>query len=618
MACEWPAYLTQEKKHLVFRLSGSRPLVSLGAALALALAIATPAAASTPKLKAPGAPSAVTVVAADTALSVSWVAPTVTGGAAITGYTATATSKGLTTERCSTSGATTCLLTGIVNPAGKAKNQYAVSVQAINSVGAGKAGKATGKFAATTNTNCAYVGPDANLSGCNLSGADLVGVNFNGANLSYANLIGADLSGADLSQGPSGGYNTDLLGINLTNANLTGASVAGQNFPGLAGALLVGADLTDVNLTASGTNLTGMDLTGAILTGDSLASSQGANFTNATLTDTSVNGVNLSGATLTGVLSGNVSGTPAALPTGWQLIGGYFVGQGANLTGADLGGLDLAGATLTAVISSDVSTSVTVCESYTPAQLLAAYSADLSFLEPDGRAYPCSGALRSFGFVSPTVLNACSEVVCTFSGPESIAPTLPTNYALDGGFLVGPGVNLTGANLSGLDFSNVDLALADFTNASLTNANLTSTDVDGANFTNANLTGATLLGNALNGTVWANTTCPDGTVTSVSCGGLPGAATNVQVTCPPVGTTCTVTFTPAPGNGTAVTSYDLTGGLTGEPDFLNLGTIPAGQSSYSLTVPSIGLGRSVQIALVAVNNFGTGPDAISNSFEVIP
>jgi uncharacterized protein YjbI with pentapeptide repeats len=42
----------------------------------------------------------------------------------------------------------------------------------------------------------------------------------------------------------------------------------------------------------------------------------GANLTNA----------NLTGVALNGVISGGIIGTPAALPSGWTLVGGVLIG----------------------------------------------------------------------------------------------------------------------------------------------------------------------------------------------------------------------------------------------------------------------------------------------------
>ncbi len=67
--------------------------------------------------------------------------------------------------------------------------------------------------------------------------------------------------------------------------------------------------------------LSSADLTGADLTGTHF-------------THTDLSSATLTGATLTGAVSQGIKGTPAALPTGWQLADGYLIGPGANLTGA--------------------------------------------------------------------------------------------------------------------------------------------------------------------------------------------------------------------------------------------------------------------------------------------
>ena len=96
--------------------------------------------------------------------------------------------------------------------------------------------------------------------------------------------------------------------------------------------------------------------------------------------------------------------------------------------------------------------------------------------------------------------------------------------------------NLTSASLSNANLSNAVLysanltaawvASANFSSAWLTSANLTAAFLAGANFSSANLRGANLMnaqvavpGTSANfsGAFWANTTCPDGTVTNTGC-----------------------------------------------------------------------------------------------------
>jgi uncharacterized protein YjbI with pentapeptide repeats len=91
-----------------------------------------------------------------------------------------------------------------------------------------------------------------------------------------------------------------------------------------AGMVYEGADFGGCDL--SGINFTGYNLTGTNLTN--------ANLTNATLTNANLAGTGLNGAALAGVLSGGITGTPSALPTGWILAIGYLMGPGANLSGA--------------------------------------------------------------------------------------------------------------------------------------------------------------------------------------------------------------------------------------------------------------------------------------------
>ena len=86
---------------------------------------------------APGAPTAVTGDPGDTLVAVSWTAPAADGGAAITGYTATASPGGAT---CTTTGATTCTVTGLRNA-----TAYTFTVTARNMAGASAASTASAR-----------------------------------------------------------------------------------------------------------------------------------------------------------------------------------------------------------------------------------------------------------------------------------------------------------------------------------------------------------------------------------------------------------------------------------------------------------------------------------------
>lgn len=79
----------------------------------------------------PDAPTGVSGVAGDGTVSVSWVAPLDDGGSPVTGYAVTASPGG---EGCTTTGGTSCTVSGLVNGVG-----YSFVVVTSNTVGAGPA-----------------------------------------------------------------------------------------------------------------------------------------------------------------------------------------------------------------------------------------------------------------------------------------------------------------------------------------------------------------------------------------------------------------------------------------------------------------------------------------------
>ena len=146
-------------------------------------------------------------------------------------------------------------------------------------------------------------------------------------------------------------------------------------------------------------------------------------------------GIDLSEANLSGVSSGNVKGSPLALPDGWTIINGYLIGPKANLNGINLKDLDLSEADLTGISSGSVSG-------------------------------------------EPTAL--------------------PEKWSIVKGYLVGPTADLREANFSEVDFSGADLSgtnleSVNFTKANLSEANLFgSTGLDEVEFEEAVLDGIIL------------------------------------------------------------------------------------------------------------------------------
>ena len=259
---------------------------------------------------------------------------------------------------------------------------------------------------------------------------------------------GAELASCDLA-------NANLYGVNLAGADLTDANLAGAN--------LTNANLTNANLT--GVTGGSVDLQGAALTG--------ANLTNATITSGLFDGATLQGSTITdsqfsgsdftGLISGGVIGTPSILPTNWSLAGGYLLGPTANLTNDDLSGVNVANADL-------------------------------------------AGAYLTGANLSGTGLGSANLSGLITGGVTGTPSTLPSNWSLANGYLIGPSAFLYGANLTGADLSGADASGGNFEGANLTNANLTGanlTNIDGINstFTGADLGSTSLSGSDLDDVV---------------------------------------------------------------------------------------------------------------------
>ena len=275
---------------------------------------------------------------------------------------------------------------------------------------------------------------ETRLSGGDLAGADLTGANLTGADLSFTLCPNVIFRGANLNSAIC--TNANFSGADFTGAYLTGAVVGGANFTGADLSSVVSGNITDSPvalplswqlihgyLIGPTANLSGADFSGADLSGVDLS---GVDFSGADLREVDLNGADLSGADLSGadlsfVSSGNIMGSPTALPSSWRLIQGYLIGSTANLSGADLSGTDLSGVELS--------------------------NANLS------------GA------------NLSSVISGNITGSPS---ALPVNWQLIQGYLVGPFVNLAGADLVGADLTGVDL-----TGAVLTDADLSGADVSG-------------------------------------------------------------------------------------------------------------------------------------------
>ena len=220
----------------------------------------------------------------------------------------------------------------------------------------------------------------------------------------------------------------------------------------------------------------------------------GVDFTNANLA-----GANMTGAKLAGATSGHITGTPASLPKGWQIVSGFLVGPGANLAQANLSGLTFAKANLSGASFYQANlTNVDFGHSnLTKASLSSATLNGAKFINAK-----MHGVISAYEKGQPASLPKYWKVI---TGQYEGAPVE---------YLVGPGASIGGAQLGGANFAGMNLTgiylagahltSANFTGANLTRANLASAGLGTANFTNANLSGASVIAADMSGANLAN------------------------------------------------------------------------------------------------------------------
>lgn len=220
--------------------------------------------------------------------------------------------------------------------------------------------------------------------------------------------------------------------VNSTTGAVTPAPAPTANVD-WSGCNLSGADLK--GLTMIGANLSAANLSHAFLDDSVLTSSdiEGANLDGASLTDTWLGGANLADSTLT---SANLDGT--------TLVGADL--SGAQLSEADALTTDFDSATLT---DTDFGNATLADDSWIQASMTGTVLGGTEFATPDG-----SG------------------------GITGTPASLPENWTLLGGYLIGPEDNLDGANLSGLDLGFADLEGSNLTAANLAGTNLTNANLD--------------------------------------------------------------------------------------------------------------------------------------------
>jgi len=299
------------------------------------------------------------------------------------------------------------------------------------------------------------------------------------ANLSYQNipekwsyrLDGANLKGAII--GSSLAWGCDIKGTPLQIPKRS---------------KIVGDCLFGTESDFSGYDLSGMNLDGVDLTG------------------TKLYGANISGTELRGaknfslVLASNLQGIPKSLPVDYQLRFGFFLGPGSNLNGANLSGKNL---TSINFFGCNMGGSKLDSTNLTQANLSSCFLAGSSMTKAnvtkgnlggsDLTNVNLTGATLTEANIASASLGTANLTNVVSGGLRGIPKSLPKNWRLVGGYLVGPSANLVNAKLSKLNLSKIDLSKADLKGADLTGSNLSLCNLQGASLVGAKLGGAIML-----------------------------------------------------------------------------------------------------------------------------
>lgn len=141
---------------------------------------------------APGAPTSATATAGDSKATVSWAAPAQTGGASITGYTATANPGGATCN--ATPPALTCEVTGLTNG-----TSYTFSVTATNTTGTSSASASSSGVTPATPVQATPPSATAPVPPAPAPTAKVSGIQLSSGKTPGSSIIKLKLSGADSS-----------------------------------------------------------------------------------------------------------------------------------------------------------------------------------------------------------------------------------------------------------------------------------------------------------------------------------------------------------------------------------------------------------------------------------
>jgi uncharacterized protein YjbI with pentapeptide repeats len=383
-----------------------------------------------------------------------------------------------------------------------------------------------------------------NLNSVSLDGVNLRGSDLRGAFFIQVSLIGADFSDANLSGGTLIA-NTDCRPALWERVNLSGATFFQSSFPKPSG--LAGAQLSPLYISASMFPLDLPTATTAYITDEYdqlfFGPMKEVQIVGPGL---NVNGANLGAVNLASSNHGRVFGIPDSLPEGWQLIGGYFLGPQAQLAGANLSGLDLSTANLSGadLFGADITETRFTSTSGESTRLRGVRSGnitgtplilppgwslrggyligqeanlvganftsvnltDIAFSGSNLSGAIFDGAILKGADMDDTLIEGAEFASANLSGLRAKnlsgqPATLPSSWVLRNGYLLGPGVDLSGRIF---DENRLWPLISGGEILDLSNANLQGTQFLGQIILSTNLRGADLREADFNGSIFGN------------------------------------------------------------------------------------------------------------------
>ena len=337
-----------------------------------------------------------------------------------------------------------------------------------------------------TSVICDDPGPGQNLSFCDFSDVDLSGYDLEGSILTGANLSNTNLSGASL-KGVSSGNITGTPSSLPEDWVVIGGYLLGPE------AELSSAKFTDLNLKNINLNQATLDWAVFINSDLSNTNLSDTKLRHTVMVGTNVAGTNFKDANMDYFYSNTLKGTPSVLPSDWNMIQGHLVGPKADLNGTSFEGVDFRNQNIDGIY------------------FAAAHFLNSDFSDMDlSNTTITSAIFVNTKFDGTKLGNNDLHMVCA-AGVIGTPDSLPANWKLRSGFLIGPGANLTtqdmtNVNFTGLDLTGAALSASNLTNANLSGVDLSKTSIEDVNVSRANLQNTNLTGLSLRGWIAANVT----------------------------------------------------------------------------------------------------------------